>query len=497
MLHLSSIKPVLVASLVSVAFSSNLFAETAPVVSATPATQTNTSSKTTATNAELANEQLAIEQKAMDSQLALEQQQQSEQRLNDVIGLQPLQFKSTIAKIYDQVDYGLLWTDKQAEKTFLRHYAAWVMSAVSQKSATILHDIAKHAETGGVVYDILLTDAFLDYLSYSKNITKYAQKWLYAANKYKSVLPLEQDIEGWLYAVKNNQHLQFIEDLSTANPFYQQTIDALLPLIAESKLDKKAVNKLYTLAINAQRLRVIPDFSNGIFVNIPSYELNYFRDGQLVMNSKVIVGSNARKTPVMFSKLSNVVVNPPWLPTTKLINEDIVPRIKKDPSYAERNGYTILDADGSSVDPYMIDWEDMGHKFPYRIRQAPGDSALGNYKFNMPSTDAIYLHDTPKRNLFAKKNRALSSGCIRVEKSEQLATILLFEAGWTEERKQRVLKSRRTTSENILSDNPVYLYYVTAWMENGVMKTLPDIYKYDKLPNLNYINLDLVEKYLQ
>ena len=75
--------------------------------------------------------------------------------------------------------------------------------------------------------------------------------------------------------------------------------------------------ELHRLAINAQRLRILPVFQDGIFVNIPSYELNYYRDGQVILSSRVIVGQSSRKTPVMSSRLSNVVVNPPWNAPTR------------------------------------------------------------------------------------------------------------------------------------------------------------------------------------
>ena len=145
----------------------------------------------------------------------------------------------------------------------------------------------------------------------------------------------------------------------------------------------------------------------------------------------------------MYSKLSNVVVNPPWNAPIRLINEDLLPKMKADPNYITEHNYSILDNQGNVVDPASIDWESIGNKFPYRVRQAAGDSALGNYKFNMPSSDAIYLHDTPNHGLFNRKNRALSSGCVRIEKSDQLASILLKEAGWTETRKNTVLASKK------------------------------------------------------
>ncbi|PJG86623.1 L,D-transpeptidase [Conservatibacter flavescens] len=277
----------------------------------------------------------------------------------------------------------------------------------------------------------------------------------------------------------------------------QQKVTKVKKVVKTPQGDKVSTAQLYKLAINAQRLRVIPDFNDGIFVNIPSYQLQYYRDGNLVLQSRVIVGKDARRTPVMYSELSNVVVNPPWNTPARLVNEDIIPRARKDPSYLERRGYTILDKQGRAINPNSLDWSKIDpKKFPYRLRQRPGDSALGNYKFNMPSSDAIFLHDTPSRGLFNQKNRALSSGCVRVEKSDELATILLKEAGWSDSRKKNVLASKKTTSAPVKSHNPVYLYYVTAWVDNGTLHTLPDIYKYDVTPNLSHINWQTVNKYL-
>ncbi|MFZ7277788.1 L,D-transpeptidase family protein [Avibacterium endocarditidis] len=471
-------------------------ANTAPVV--------NAGQSSTPTMVKLTNEQLLLERKAIAEKIATErkaeedrlnaeQQQRSEQRLTDIIGTQPLMFKSAVAKIYTQNDYVLLWEDKKAEKQFLREYAALVASGISRQSAQNLDRIYNAEGKDRLVYDILLTDAFLDYLYYSQNALKSAQKWLYSPTAYKSAEPSEQEIQRWLSAVKNNQNFEFVAQLAGKNNLYRQTLYQLEALISSGKMDR---NQIYKLAINTQRLRILPEFTNGLFVNIPSYQLNYYRNGKLVMNSRVIVGKQARKTPVMYSKLSNVVVNPPWTPTPRLINEDLVPKIKRDPSYVARNGYTITDGSGRTIDPHSINWAAIGSKFPYRIRQAPGDSALGNYKFNMPSADAIYLHDTPNHSLFNKKDRALSSGCIRVEQSDQLASILLKEVGWSGERKRKVLGSKKTTSANVGSDNPVYLYYVTAWMDGGKLHTLPDIYGYDSAPNLSYVNWNAVKKYL-
>ncbi|MGQ0286301.1 L,D-transpeptidase family protein [Pasteurellaceae bacterium 22721_9_1] len=438
---------------------------------------------------------LEAERKAEEAKLAQEKQMQAEAKVAELMGNTPLQFQRTVATIYAERDYAPIWADKAAEKQFLREYAAMVASGISHRSANSLEAISA-AQNDSLVYDMLLTDAFLDYMYYAKRVSSSAQSWLYSVNSYKPEKPSDESIAAWLSAVKNEQHLTFVKNLSSDNHLYRQTLAHIATNLAS---DKKNQAGLYKLAINAQRLRIIPSFDNGIFVNIPSYQLEYYRDGQLVLNSRVIVGKESRRTPVMYSKLSNVVVNPPWNVPNTILTKDLVPKLARDPSYADRASLEIFDSRGNKISAYSVNWSQYinSKSVPFRIRQKAGDdSALGRFKFNMPSSDAIYLHDTPNRGLFSKTARALSSGCVRVAKSDELATILLKEAGWSAAKKQSVLASKKTTSATIQSDNPVYLYYVTAWVENGKVKTLPDIYGYDRAKAPSYVNWHTVQKYL-
>lgn len=450
--------------------------------------------------------QLAKEaENVLAKHIETEKLQEASQRIQNEIGNDRLLLKETVIKVYLENNFQPLWTEQSAEKFFLREYAAFAASGISIKSAKAFSQILSAPPS--LKRDILLTDSFLDYLYYSQNVDKFANQWLYKLGSYTTKSPDEQVILNWMNAVQTKTASQFVLDLIPKNHIYQQTIEQLFQMRAdmplstaiakEEKSTKKNPKKAKTvtvslqkLALNAQRLRLIPSFHNGIFVNIPSYQLYYFRDGQLALQSKVIVGRNERRTPVMYSKLSNVVVNPPWNVPATIKNKDLVPKMRQDPSYVERNGYEIIDSRGNKVNPYSINWEsyDPNKNFPYHLRQKAGDdSALGRYKFNMPSSDAIYLHDTPNRGLFGKTSRALSSGCVRVAKSDELATLLLKEAGWTEQRKQNVLASKKTTSAQIQSDNPVYLYYVTAWIENGKLHTLPDIYSFDtNIPKISF-----------
>ena len=239
------------------------------------------------------------------------------------------------------------------------------------------------------------------------------------------------------------------------------------------------------LALNIQRLRLLPgEMSTGIMVNIPAYSLVYYQNGNQVLDSRVIVGRPDRKTPMMSSALNNVVVNPPWNVPPTLARKDILPNVWNDPGYLERHGYTVMRGWNSkeTIDPWQVDWATITpSNLPFRFQQAPGArNSLGRYKFNMPSSDAIYLHDTPNHNLFQKDTRALSSGCVRVNKASELANMLLQDAGWNDSRISDALKQGDTRYVNIRQNIPVNLYYLTAFVgPDGRTQYRTDIYNYD------------------
>lgn len=241
------------------------------------------------------------------------------------------------------------------------------------------------------------------------------------------------------------------------------------------------------LALNIQRLRLLPGtLSTGIMVNIPAYSLVYYQNGSQVLASRVIVGRPDRKTPMMSSALNNVVVNPPWNVPPTLARKDILPKVWNDPGYLERHNYTVIRGWNSTqaIDPYQVDWSTITpSNLPFRFQQSPGaHNSLGRYKFNMPSSDAIYLHDTPNHNLFQKDARALSSGCVRVNKASELANMLLGDAGWNDTRISDALKEGNTRYVNIRQNIPVNLYYLTAFVgEDGRTQYRTDIYNYDRI----------------
>ncbi|ECG1031466.1 TPA: L,D-transpeptidase [Salmonella enterica] len=261
--------------------------------------------------------------------------------------------------------------------------------------------------------------------------------------------------------------------------------DGVIGPATRNWLNMTPAQRAGVLALNIQRLRLLPaELSTGIMVNIPAYSLVYYQNGNQVLASRVIVGRPDRKTPMMSSALNNVVVNPPWNVPPTLARKDILPKVWNDPGYLERHGYTVMRGWNSkeAIDPWQVDWATITpSNLPFRFQQAPGaHNSLGRYKFNMPSSDAIYLHDTPNHNLFQRDARALSSGCVRVNKASELANMLLQDAGWNDARISGALKQGDTRYVNIRQNIPVNLYYLTAFVgADGRMQYRTDIYNYD------------------
>ncbi len=286
-------------------------------------------------------------------------------------------------------------------------------------------------------------------------------------------------------AVRSEYDRKLVEAVKRFQTAQGLHADGVIGTATRDWLNVTPAQRAGVLALNIQRLRLLPGkLSTGIMVNIPQYSLVYYLNGNEVLSSKVIVGRPDRKTPMMSSALNNVVVNPPWNVPPTLARKDILPKVWNDPGYLERHGYTVMRGWNSkeALDPWMIDWATITpSNLPFRFQQAPGaQNSLGRYKFNMPSSDAIYLHDTPNHNLFQKDARALSSGCVRVNKASELANMLLQDAGWNDSRISDALKEGDTRYVNIRQNIPVNLYYLTAFVgADGRTQYRTDIYNYD------------------
>ena len=151
---------------------------------------------------------------------------------------------------------------------------------------------------------------------------------------------------------------------------------------------------------------------------------------------------------------------------------------------------SVIDTKGRIVDPNSVNWSKYKKNIPYTLRQEPGPhNALGRIKFIFPNKYFIYLHDTPSRTLFVRKDRAFSSGCIRVDKDIELAELLLDDPDkWSREKILELLDTQKTQRVNLPKPKPVMLLYVTVWFdENDNFIFKKDVYDRDK-PVLEGLN---------
>jgi len=223
-----------------------------------------------------------------------------------------------------------------------------------------------------------------------------------------------------------------------------------------------------------------------LVVNIAAFKVYLVRDGELEWETRAQVGKIYRKTPLFKSELRYMDVNPTWTVPRTILEQDMLPRIKRDPSYLQQKGLKVLDRNGDEVDPATVDWSrySTAAGFPYLLRQGPGPSnALGRIKFMFPNEYAIFLHDTPSRSLFGQSERAFSSGCVRVENPFELAELLMDDpASWPEERFLEIKDSEVTKSVFLPKEKriPVLLLYWTADAGmDGYLHFRDDIYERD------------------
>ncbi len=242
---------------------------------------------------------------------------------------------------------------------------------------------------------------------------------------------------------------------------------------------------LRKISVNMERVRWMQrDFGNMyVFVDIPLMELFLRKDGENKMHMRVVVGRPERQTPSLFASMANIVINPSWGVPPTILKNDVVPGFQKSGrSYLAKKGLRPYDKKGN---PVNISQLNMGNLKKYTYKQAPGDdNSLGFVKFNLPNPWDIYLHDTPHRDDFGKRYRALSSGCIRLHQPQELALYILSQLEklrYTQGRLDTIISTHKSRWEILKNKIPVHIAYLTAFEDStgSHIRYLGDIYQRD------------------
>ncbi|MBP3943217.1 L,D-transpeptidase family protein [Sphingobacteriaceae bacterium WQ 2009] len=228
-----------------------------------------------------------------------------------------------------------------------------------------------------------------------------------------------------------------------------------------------------------------------IMVNIPEQQLRIVKEQEVQLMMRVCIGETDyapfskkgvnHETPILSGLIDRMQVNPVWNIPQSIVKKELLDKLIENPSYLENRNMVAYNKKGQLVDPQTVDWSADSVK-SYSFKQNPGaDNSLGNIKFIFKNPYAIYLHDTPSKAAFGAANRAVSHGCVRVEKPVDLAAYLVKDTVEAQKIKEEML-SDNTTSRWVKMKKgiPVFMTYYTTWFDpKGKITQYPDIYGYD------------------
>lgn len=258
-------------------------------------------------------------------------------------------------------------------------------------------------------------------------------------------------------------------------------------------LNLSDTEKFKRIAITMDRYKMLPEEmpATYLWINIPSYSFRLISNGMVIITSRVVVGKQKTRTPVLTSAVSEMITYPQWNIPQSIIVKEILPALQRNPGYLAKKGFGLFDGKGEEVDPYSVNWNKYTKGIPYRIIQGSGDdNALGVLKFNFPNKYAVYLHDTNQRYYFGLDSRALSHGCIRLQEWEKTAYFILnMENEFAKAHNKNTvsaeqlkgwLAAREKHNIPLSARLPIFVRYFTCEASNSKIDFFEDIYDEDK-----------------
>ena len=243
---------------------------------------------------------------------------------------------------------------------------------------------------------------------------------------------------------------------------------ALKQALADTPESDKAKRQLIRANMDRWRWLAHDLGSQYLITNVPEYQLRLTVNDKIVRTYKTIVGAPGRTaTPQLAETVEGVVFNPTWtVPQSIVKGEGLGNRVLNNPSWARTQGYKATRGANGFIS----------------VVQQPGPTnSLGMMKLDMPNPHAIFLHDTPSREMFSRDERALSHGCIRTERALELAmTVAILGQGASKDEVVDISTSGEYTKVPVVKSMPVYITYFTMGTDiDGRLRSFDDIYSRD------------------
>ena len=311
--------------------------------------------------------------------------------------------------------------------------------------------------------------------------------------------PDGQYMDFALGKVRHDSLAAYLAEIALRDPFYQR-MASLLPDADETRRRKLLVNMERRRWREADRPEQHAKF---VVVNVPAFRL-WAVDGDSVLDMRTACGAVGTKTPLLSSYISRMDVNPEWLIPSSIIRNDIA-RHAGNPDYFSRRSYYIVNRQtGQRVSAASVS-RDQLLSGRYRVAQSGGaGNSLGRIIFRFPNNFSVYLHDTSSPNVFNRDNRAVSHGCVRVQRPFDLAQFMFDgqpdewmldklrismdlcpETDQGREYMADTLKRKHTRLVHSLPVSPrvpIYIMYYTIFPDpvSGQLLYFPDVYGYDR-----------------
>jgi L,D-transpeptidase YcbB len=265
--------------------------------------------------------------------------------------------------------------------------------------------------------------------------------------------------------------------------------DGVLGPATFRQLNRSAADRVRQIDLALERLRWLPHVPAGPFlvVNVPAFRLVAFRAADQpapALQMAVIVGRAARtRTPLFAAEMRQLIFRPYWYPPASILEGEILPGLRRHPSYLEAHDMEIVAAYTEAAPRLPATPANLARlrTGALRLRQRPGPkNSLGLLKFVFPNDYTVYLHGTPARELFGRPRRDFSHGCIRVADPAALAEFVLAGEAWTRTRIEEAMNGARTLSVDLPRAVPVVVYYTTSIVRaDGTVEFYEDVYGED------------------
>ncbi|TKC09668.1 L,D-transpeptidase family protein [Pedobacter frigoris] len=465
-----------------------------------------------------------------------------------------LAFDSVFTKTLDSLSTKL--SDFQSIKTFYTkngYCPTLVIRFYKSKNLDVLLNFLQNSTVHGFDPERFSTTEFRSLLGYFKGNNEFNN----VSQSYSALAKLEllsanayiKYINYLKFGVVNPQKVFSRYFINVKRPDVQSTIrllnsgsmsDTLVSVQGKSlqymalqsafiKAENDSVRR--TLAVNMERLRwILPQTGEDyVQVNIPDFTLIYFKQRDTLTTMKVCVGSKAdddyekkmdvfkktgdyddkpnnHETPILFSSITLLYVNPVWNIPESIVKKEIYPMARRNSSYLRRNDINVYHKNKLVNNPAGIRWSRYDvEKLPFLFVQRPGiKNSLGKFKFAFENNSSIFLHDTNNKKAFKQSNRAISHGCIRLEQPLKFAELLVGDkdkcdklrsdiglvpinknnlAGYHMKRSHKLTSKDSQLTPSVYTPKksvPLLITYFTAWEMNNKIEYRPDVYGLDK-----------------